>query len=271
MISRLRESVRVFPSSPSALRLLPPPRALMGPPPLAPREDRPFPLRHEVGPGAPAPPSRCRCERPPAPQTPGSPGIAQRPAVPHKREGGHCGLQPCPARRQGKGRGRAAPPSHLPGRDPPAAPRFRPRRPRSVSNNVPERALRHIRGRGAGRREVAGLRRLAGTETGPDRGTVSAGRAPAPMASVRERWVGGSLFTSGTGAPQPAAPRWRVPVMGRQGLRRGAVRGRARRTEPPGVCVGSRGARRGGLDLVWGSQASPLLPFRCLLWQAVRA
>lgn len=209
MISRPRESVRVLPSSPQALSLLPPPRTLMGPPPLAAREDRPFPLRHEAGPGAPAPPSRCRCERPPAPRTLGARGLRSSLPCRSREKAATADLQPCPARRQGKGRGRAAPPSHLPGRDPPAAPRRRPRRPRSVSNNVPERALRHIRGgaREGGKWSGCGAWRApgrAGTgRAGRHRGTVSTGRALAPMASVRERGVGGSLFTSRTDHPCP--------------------------------------------------------------------
>lgn len=58
------------------------------------------------------------------------------------------------------GGGEGQPPrGHLPaGRAPRSAPQRQPQRPRSVSDNGPERPRRHIRGRGGGRREGGGER-----------------------------------------------------------------------------------------------------------------
>lgn len=130
---------------------------------------------------------------------------------------------------------------HLPDRDPPAAPRRRPRRPRSVSNNVPERPRRHIRGRGAGRREHGGLRRRAGTDTGragPDTETAWAEvpRAPAGRLLPWPRYVSAGGLPAAGRVPrsshperdrrQPACTSVARPCVGVAGSLRGAMRDR---------------------------------------------
>lgn len=72
---------------------------------------------------------------------------------------GEEGLATPPARHRGLTEGGEGQPlrGHLPtGRAPRSTPQQQPQRPRSVSDNGPERPHRHIRGRGGGRREGGG-------------------------------------------------------------------------------------------------------------------